>query len=408
MKSRTVSNHRQQNKISYLLKISQNDRGILGSYANYVKGRKDVGVSEKEFSQVDQFFRKVEHLVISKLVDQIVDYRSKIERARDAYNKKQEELRNQQERKQKEAILSKLIPQDEDSKSKGPPSPNRPSSAFKSKAGPLFVTRVDHIRQNMSIQKPLPRDPILRRSQSIAQQLSMHKSKSGSIGESTNVGLGDGQRDTVNGGADEGLFHKVQRHGDIFKMGSVIKLRKKMQRTIVKEGDPLDFDALKEDQRDKLARTLSDKYAPREQRKIYNICLNYKQQANNPEKKDYFYRRTKEYIFRDMEEIQQQIRVLESQIKPAPHLHRKSSSLSTLKMKSLLEEKAELARTLRQKTIQSVTPVKSQGMVKNFSEIFQQSSQSIPHLGPAEGKQTDYVSLHPKKTSFQIAYNLLG
>src|SRR3990167_2095593 len=112
MKSRTVSNHRQQNKISYLLKISQNDRGILGSYANYVKGRKDVGVSEKEFSQVDQFFRKVEHLVISKLVDQIVDYRSKIERARDAYNKKQEELRNQQERKQKEAILSKLIPQD--------------------------------------------------------------------------------------------------------------------------------------------------------------------------------------------------------------------------------------------------------------------------------------------------------
>lgn len=359
-----------------------------------------------EYQHVDNFYKKIEYMVISKLVDQIVQYRSKLERAREAHNKKQEELRHLEERKQKEAILSKLIPQDEDSKSKGFPSPKRPSSPINSKRLMLMPSQ-NHIAANKVVQKPPPKDPILRRAHSHAQQLSLIKSKSGSLGETTAQLKDEQQGAPTVQGKEEGVFYKVQRHPEIFKITSVAKLRKKMQRTAIREGHPLDFDHLRDDQRDKLGRILSDKYAPREQRKIYNICLNYKENANNPPKKDYFFTRTKEYMFRNLEELQQEIQVLEAETRPGPRIHRKTSSLSTLKMRSLMDEKAELARTLKHKHTVSTNPTNSQAVVRNFSELFQRSSKSIPNLLSAGESQTDLkdnLGLKPAKQE----YNLLG
>lgn len=355
-----------------------------------------------EYQHVDDFYKKVEYMVISKLVDQIVHYRSNLERAREAYNKKQEELRHAEERKQKEAILSKLIPQDEDSRSKGFPSPKRPSSPLNSKRLKMSPS-MNHIHANKTIQKPLSKDPILRRAQSHVQQLTLIQSKSGSMAH-----LRDEQEATQGAqGKEEGVFYKVQRHPEIFKIGSVARLRKKMQRTVVREGHPLDFDNLKDDQRDKLGRILSDKYAPREQRKIYNICLNYKQDANNPLKKDYFFTRTKEYMFRNLEELQQEIWVLEAETRPGPRMHRKTSSLSTFKMRSLIDEKADLGNTLKRKSTAQKHPTSSDAVVRNFSEIFQRSSKSIPNLLSPQEPETQYTAPAILKPAKQ-AYNLLG
>ena len=113
------------------------------------------------------------------------------------------------------------------------------------------------------------------------------------------------------------LFEVVLQHPVIFKSASIVNSRRKLRKLIQMENE-IEFDEIEEGKKALLNRVIDDKYAPHVQRRLYDICLNYKSRATDPSHVQKYYKRTKEFVCNNIDDLRVKIRQVENNIKDFP------------------------------------------------------------------------------------------
>lgn len=124
------------------------------------------------------------------------------------------------------------------------------------------------------------------------------------------------------------LFRVVQSNPQSFKSASISVSRKKMRKLAnVEVYEPINIDSLSAAQRRSFEKVIGDKYTSDEIKGVYDICLNYQKKINQPGRSEVNFRRTKEMLFRSINEFERKMEIPTND-KPKHMIRRHKSSSS--------------------------------------------------------------------------------
>lgn len=94
----------------------------------------------------------------------------------------------------------------------------------------------------------------------------------------------------------------VAKYPGLFKASSIVNSRRKLRRILDVDSE-INFDRLDEVQKAKIDLIVNDKYSPAEQKKLYDICLNYGARVNHPSQKHNQYARARQFVYRTVDDM---------------------------------------------------------------------------------------------------------